>query len=152
MISELSFENDPVFSSRVEIILPAFIPQFNTMAFQNRLNLFLQNEFPAQINYRCHFVTPGFLKELIPVFASWHNTLVYDTDSELPCGGANYSDAVLAKLLNGIELNEIAIDNDREQRPYHFKVQMEHFFSIRKRKCYELQERLSNWSRDKNAR
>jgi len=107
-INEISFENGNLFNKRVEIIFPAFIPQFSTQAFKNRLNLFLQNELPVQITYGCHFIPPKLLEELIPVFASWHNTLVYDVNNELCDDGINYSDVVLAELMN--EINVPAYD------------------------------------------
>jgi hypothetical protein len=71
------FEDNPLFTNGVELIFPSFIPQLNSVDFRNRLDLFLQNNLPVQVSYKCHFVSSDILKNLITVFTDWHNDIAY---------------------------------------------------------------------------
>jgi len=71
------FEDNPLFSNGVELVFPSFIPQLNSVDFRNRLDLFLQNNLPVQVSYKCHFVSSDILKNLITAFTDWHNDIAY---------------------------------------------------------------------------
>jgi hypothetical protein len=72
------FDEFPIFKSDVEIIFPAFIDQSNTDEFKNRLDLFLQNTLPVQVEYECHFIGSDQLTVFIAAFVNWHNSLIYN--------------------------------------------------------------------------
>lgn len=63
----------------VLFLFPAFIPGINNPQFINRLQLFLSNNMPVNITYKFFMVEAGQLQELLPVYASWHNGLIYQT-------------------------------------------------------------------------
>jgi hypothetical protein len=86
--------------SSVEIILPDFVPQFNTPEFKNRLNLFLQSSLPIQITYAVHFVNAIQLAKIIPVFCNWYNALIY-----------NYKEESTDLQNNQIAINTTALNN-----------------------------------------
>jgi hypothetical protein len=93
-------QNTASIYSAVEIILPDFIPQFNTPGFKNRLDLFMQNALPVQISYTLHFVNAIQLAKIIPVFCSWYNALMY-----------TYKDDSTDLQNNQIAANTIALTN-----------------------------------------
>jgi len=99
---DLRFQNDALFFNRALFIFPDFVPQFVTPAFQSRLKLFLQESFPVQMPFGCLFIPYDLLKTLIPLFANWHNALVYDTYNELTGHELNYHTWELANLVNDI--------------------------------------------------
>jgi hypothetical protein len=104
------FEDDVLFTNRIELIFPSFIPQLNSIDFKNRLNLLLQNNLPVQIDYMCHFVNSDILTNLIPAFTNWHNDITY-SDKTVPDDIAvmdNRHAGVLASLLTEINL----LDNE----------------------------------------
>jgi hypothetical protein len=100
------FENNMLFYNRVELIFPSFIPQLNRLDFKNRLDLFLQNNLPVLLDYKCHFVSSDVLKSLIPAFVDWHNDIAY-SDQAVPEGvvvpDSQYA-GVLTSLLTEINL------------------------------------------------
>lgn len=70
----------PPGTEQVILIFPAFIPQLNTVAFKDRLELFLQENMPVQVSYRCFFLNSSMLEILIIAFADWHNGMIYPSD------------------------------------------------------------------------
>jgi hypothetical protein len=97
-----SLEDFKVFDNKLEVILPAFVPQINTPAFTNRLNFFLKNTLPVQLNFNCHFVDAVMLGKLIPAFANWHNALIYDDKEPAPDTERRKTAAALATLIHEI--------------------------------------------------
>lgn len=95
-------EDLKLFDNKLEIIFPAFIPQFNTPAFKNRLNFFLQNALPVQLDFSCYFAKADFLGRAIPAFANWHNALRYDDKGPAPEAERGQTAGVLAALIDEI--------------------------------------------------
>lgn len=78
-----AFVNDPVFDSSVFFLLPAFVPAINNPEFMGRLQFFLDNTLPVNIPYACFVVEADQLQQLLPVYVSWYNSLIYQqTDEE----------------------------------------------------------------------
>lgn len=63
------------FDCDIFIILPAFVPPFNTQAFSNRLGLLLQCSLPLQCNYSIKFLDVPALQAMIIAFTNWYNLL-----------------------------------------------------------------------------
>jgi hypothetical protein len=59
------------------LVFPEFL---NSTEFQNRLDFFLENELPPQLNYKYLFIDPSNLKELIPKYTKWHNDLIFGSE------------------------------------------------------------------------
>jgi len=66
----------------IELIFPDFIPQFNTAAFKERLDLFLDQTLPPEVSYQFRLMDRDALRQLIPAFTDWHNSL-RNTNSDL---------------------------------------------------------------------
>lgn len=75
-----SYTPIPAQGEQVILIFPAFIPQFNTIEFKDRLELFLKENMPVQVSYHCHFLSSSILEILIIAFADWHNEMIYHSD------------------------------------------------------------------------
>jgi hypothetical protein len=97
-----SLEDFNVFNNKLEVILPGFVPQINTPAFTNRMNFFLTNMLPVQLNFNCHFVDADMIQKLIPAFANWHNALIYDDREQAPDTKRRQTAAILAALIDEI--------------------------------------------------
>ena len=97
-----SLEDFNVFDNKLEIILPAFVPQINKPAFTNRLNFFLKNTLPVQLDFNCHFVDADTLGKLIPAFTDWHNALIYDDKGHVPDAERSKTAGILAALIDQI--------------------------------------------------
>jgi hypothetical protein len=69
--------NDPLLSYTFLLVFPEFL---NSTEFQNRLDFFLENELPPQLNYKYLFIDPSNLKELIPKYTKWHNDLIFGSE------------------------------------------------------------------------
>lgn len=76
----LPYTTLPPGTTQVVLIFPAFIPQLNTVAFKDRLALFLQENMPVQVSYSCYFLSSTMLEILIMAFADWHNGMIYPSD------------------------------------------------------------------------
>jgi hypothetical protein len=94
--------NDTTSGRNIELLFPDFIPQLNTPQFKQRLDLFLENTLPVQLTYNYHFVSAEILGRLVPVFAAWHNTLVYNNDTGTPGNMMNDSTQKVNEILNEI--------------------------------------------------
>lgn len=77
-----AFVNDVVFDSSVLFLFPAFIPEINNPEFKERFEFFLSNTLPVNCPYACFVVEADQLQELIPLYVSWHNSLVYHQSDE----------------------------------------------------------------------
>ncbi len=95
---------DPIFNNTVVCIFPDFISQFATVAFQNRVRFFLENELPVQVTSRCYFINSIMLERLIPEFVNWHNNLIYQSEEHLHGTGLVESAGILAATLLEINL------------------------------------------------
>jgi hypothetical protein len=72
-----AFVNDAVFDSSVLFLLPSFIPEINNPEFKGRLDFFLSNTLPVNVPYAFFVIEADQLQELLPVYVSWHNSLIY---------------------------------------------------------------------------
>lgn len=61
----------------ITLLLPGFIPELNTPAFRERLQLYLDNTLPVSVPYRCFFISGEMMVRVIPAFARWFNSLKY---------------------------------------------------------------------------
>lgn len=79
-------ERHPFLNNRVHIILPDFLlpgHPASDQSLKDRLHLFLEQELPVQVPFRCHFVSSRTLSAIIiPVFCKWHNSLIYTNESQ----------------------------------------------------------------------
>ncbi|WCT10023.1 hypothetical protein [Mucilaginibacter jinjuensis] len=102
-----SFEDSPLFANRLELVFPAFIPAFNTLDFKNRLDLFLQDNLPVQTAYKYHFVEAAALKNWIPAFTNWHNSITYQSKvtTEIVTSQSEYT-GILTTLLTELNLTD----------------------------------------------
>ena len=71
------FAEFPDFEEDIALIFPAFLGVFNTPAFTTRLDLFLQSTLPVHLSYKCYFFGSEQLSVFVPVFADWHNHMIY---------------------------------------------------------------------------
>lgn len=97
----LPYTTIPSNSEQLILIFPAFIPQLNTEAFKARLTLFLEENMPIQISYRCCFVNKSLLEILIIAFANWHNGLIYPSDPTISKSPVSHADSLM-KIINQI--------------------------------------------------
>ena len=109
-----SIETAAFFNNGVELLLPSFIPQFSTIEFSNRLDLFLQDTLPVYIGAKLRLADNDKLKLIIPAFAAWHNSLLYkdaengevdDTQQQRQFAGT------LAGLITAIKPSEYGQDS-----------------------------------------
>lgn len=96
-------ESIPVLDNGIELIFPDFIAEFND-DFKKRLNFFLENSCPLHVPYKVHFVDGILLKKLIPVYVSWHNSLVEYSNGHQNTAG-NVSDNLMDMM---IEINSVS--------------------------------------------
>ncbi len=83
----------------VELVFPAFIPEFNTDAFRKRLDLFLQQTMPVGLGYKYRFADADCLQQLIPAFVNWHNALRHPKRKRVPLADLKtYADELAAIL------------------------------------------------------
>lgn len=94
-------------AEQVILIFPAFIPQLQTEAFKERLTLFLQENMPIQVSYRCCFVSKSMLEILIIAFADWHNGLIHPSDPTVNKSPVSNADSLM-KVINQIHTDSYA--------------------------------------------
>lgn len=70
--------NNSLFQNKVVLLFPDFIPELNTIAFKNKIALFLESELPPALAWRCFFVNEPVLKALAVTFADWHNAMRFN--------------------------------------------------------------------------
>ncbi|MFT3795823.1 hypothetical protein [Flavobacterium sp.] len=89
-------------SATLELILPDFIPYFNTAAFRERLDLFLTHSLPVEVSFNCRLMSLQLLKKFIPAFVDWHNAL---RDSAASIESVVAHSQLLLSLLDSPEQN-----------------------------------------------
>ncbi len=62
-------------SKDLNFIFPSYIPQFSSVAFKQRVELFLQENLPVNIRYRVYYPSYNELKKIIPAFANFYNAI-----------------------------------------------------------------------------
>lgn len=68
-------------TNKLLLLFPDFVPSLTTVDFNSRLTCFLDNTLPLQIAYTCSFLNADFFKEVIRLFAKWHNSIIYKDPS-----------------------------------------------------------------------
>lgn len=89
-----------VFENSIHVFFPAFIPVFNSVAFKQKLELFLTLELPLHVAFHCHFINEKLMEVLIPEFVQWHNEMNHNHAHEKTRGRREKAE----KLLNLITL------------------------------------------------
>ncbi len=89
-----------VFENSIHVFFPAFIPAFNTIAFKQKLELFLTLELPLHVAFHCHFINEKLMEVLIPEFVHWHNEMNHNPAHGKAAGRREKAE----KLLNLIAL------------------------------------------------
>lgn len=65
----------------VILMLPAFIPLFNTITFQDRLKLFLESFLPLTVPYQYCLISPETLPDIITAYSNWVNSINFESGS-----------------------------------------------------------------------
>ena len=64
-----------IFQNSVMLFFPDFVPEFTQVDFKSRIDLFLENMLPVHMETAVNAISSGELKQLIPKFCNWRNSL-----------------------------------------------------------------------------
>lgn len=93
---------DEVLNHGVLIILPAFLPQCNTPAFEQRVQLFLDEELPVHVPGTHYHASTEQLLQLIPAYSAFMNSIRYPASAT---GEIKTYAQQLLNILNDISKN-----------------------------------------------
>ncbi|WP_163411030.1 hypothetical protein [Flavobacterium ajazii] len=73
--------NSKIFKKSTFLILPNFIPLFQTAEFKKRLKQFLKINLPVNVSCECLFLSSQELESFIPDYMFWYESLRYKNES-----------------------------------------------------------------------
>lgn len=85
-----------LFTTDLLFLFPQFIPQFSFPEFNERLQLFFESELPVHLAASTALANSAQLSTLLPAFASWHDSLRFE--SPLGLNKTVYAEELLTQL------------------------------------------------------
>ncbi len=70
--------HNPIFDNTLLLYLPDFIKSINSKEYKQRLSYFLTSQLPLHVTTHSSFIDAIDMHDLIPLFADWHNALLYN--------------------------------------------------------------------------
>lgn len=92
--------HNSIFDNTLLLYFPDFIKSINSKEYKQRLSYFLTSQLPLHITSHSSFINAIDMYDLIPLFANWHNALLYN-------GTSNDFDTALATTTAGKLISQI---------------------------------------------
>ncbi|MFT5890111.1 MAG: hypothetical protein ACI9Y7_000200 [Dokdonia sp.] len=73
---------DPSLYNTVLLMFPEFIKEGQESYFQERVNFFLEEELPIQLESKVYYKKQEVIEAVIPVYVAWHNSLICNPNSK----------------------------------------------------------------------